>query len=527
MSTPPPASTPVDGDSHSQAPPRRGLPLGLRLGLLTSLIVVVVMGVLTVAGLMRDTSQERAAREALLQESMAPLVADLEEAATADDLRERVRAYHEAFVRLGQAPHHVELRDDSGRVVATTLPEHGDPPSPALTAALPVSALGFPRGAGTLIVWRDGGRFADEVALRWRYGWLDIAVTVLCILLSLLVAHRKLIARPLAELLASVARLERGHWRALSIPRGAWEIRWLAWRFRQMGAELEGTVRRLVQAQQRALLLVAASGDEPPPVVDPAVAAGPLVPERATSLHHDLARHYLRDRGRLLRSQDPRSSESRRLALAVWEHDALEAERLGAHELKAELENTAFRVLWPDAHARLEGEVLHSPVCAPQWSESRIAELRAALDAAGVGVLALQARRKHLAGIWRKMHSKNLSFGDVEDLLALRVIVANESDCYRALESVHRRFEALPLRFKDYIADPKPNGYQSLHTCLRAPDGYVFEVQIRSAPMHRQAEGGQAAHWRYKDSTSSSPDPTSRGLRARVSGWWARLRRAA
>jgi len=494
------------------------LPLGLRLGLLTSIIVVVVMGVLTAAGLLRDATQERAAREALLQESLAPLVADLEEAASPEDLRERVRAYHEAFLRLGQAPHHVELRDDSGRLVASTFAGRAAPPLTALTAALPLSSLGFPRGTGTLRVWRDGSRFAGEVALRWRYGWVEIAATVLCILLSLLVAHRKLIARPLADLLDAVGRLERGHWRALRVPRGAWEIRWLAWRFRQMGAELESTVRRLVQAQQRALALVASSGDDPP-VVDPADVAGPLVPERATSLHHELARHYLRDRGRLLRTGDPGSSESRKLARAVWHHDALEAERLGAHDLKGELENAALRVLWPHAHARLEGLVQSSPVCAPEWVRARKAEVQAQLNAAGVATLALQARRKHLAGIWRKMKTKGMRFEDLEDLLALRVIVATESDCYRTLQCLHRMYEPLPLRFKDYIAEPKPNGYQSLHTCLRASDGYVFEVQVRSARMHRQAEGGQAAHWRYKGSGSASPAPESRGLGARLLRW--------
>ena len=119
---------------------------------------------------------------------------------------------------------------------------------------------------------------------------------------------------------------------------------------------------------------------------------------------------------------------------------------------------------------------------------------------------ALQHRVKHPAGIFRKTHDKGLSLDQIHDVVAFRIVVADESACYVALKAIHGRFEPLLLRFKDYIAEPKENGYQSLHTCIRAPGGLVYEVQIRTVAMHAQAEGGDAAHWRYKKDGPAEAD---------------------
>jgi len=110
----------------------------------------------------------------------------------------------------------------------------------------------------------------------------------------------------------------------------------------------------------------------------------------------------------------------------------------------------------------------------------------------------VQHRVKHTAGIWRKMQAKGLTLEQVHDVVAFRIIVPAEQDCYAALKAVHERFEPLLLRFKDYVAEPKANGYRSLHTCVKTSGGVVFEVQVRTVEMHEQAEGGEAAHWRYK-----------------------------
>jgi (p)ppGpp synthase/HD superfamily hydrolase len=96
------------------------------------------------------------------------------------------------------------------------------------------------------------------------------------------------------------------------------------------------------------------------------------------------------------------------------------------------------------------------------------------------------------------MTEKGLSLEEVNDLVAFRIIVPGQDDCYLALETVHRLFEPEPFRFKDYITGPKANGYQSLHTSLRDHEGFQFEVQIRTVDMHRAAEEGFAAHWRYR-----------------------------
>ena len=100
------------------------------------------------------------------------------------------------------------------------------------------------------------------------------------------------------------------------------------------------------------------------------------------------------------------------------------------------------------------------------------------------------------------MQEKNLTFEEVHDLLAFRIIVPSQDDCYLALNTVHRLFDPEPFRFKDYIAEPKANGYQSLHTSVRDRDGLVFEVQIRTVEMHHAAENGSAAHWRYRSRKS-------------------------
>jgi GTP pyrophosphokinase len=95
------------------------------------------------------------------------------------------------------------------------------------------------------------------------------------------------------------------------------------------------------------------------------------------------------------------------------------------------------------------------------------------------------------------MQAGGLTLKQIQDIFALRVIVGEEQHCYQALEAVHQHFQVEPLRFRDYIRSPKPNGYQSIHTCVRNGQGWGFEIQIRSVDMHRQADDGAAAHWRY------------------------------
>ncbi len=335
---------------------------------------------------------------------------------------------------------------------------------------------------------------------RWRFWILSIAAAIGSLLLSLYVAYQFLIDRPLRRLLDGVSQMERGYWSGLEIPRGAWEMRWLAYRFRNLGTQLEETVRRLVEADRRALFglsqdtLLAAGGKRP------VLVAGDASPRSNEEAAFDgkLLRRYLLSRCRFLEARGPNDAGARAAARETWERDVLEAERLGESGLKARLEDAAFRILEPEAFEEIRRRLAKLPVTNKGWLRKREAEIRTALGEAGVRHKALQYRVKHPAGIWRKTRAKGLTLDQIHDILAFRIIVKDEQDCYRALKALHERFEPLLLRFKDYIAQPKENGYRSLHTCLKSADGVVFESQIRTLAMHEQALGGDAAHWRYK-----------------------------
>ena len=211
-----------------------------------------------------------------------------------------------------------------------------------------------------------------------------------------------------------------------------------------------------------------------------------------------ILRRYLVARCRFLETRDSSDPAARTVAHEVWERDVHEAQRMGESPLKSRLEDAAFRILEPDAWDDVRRRAAGLTSSRRKWIRDREAELRAALGDAGVKPRAIQHRVKHLAGIWRKMKSKGLAIEQIHDIFAFRILLDTEEECYMALSALHHRFEALLLRFKDYIAEPKENGYQSLHTCIRAPGGLVYEVQIRTIAMHAQAEGGIAAHWKYK-----------------------------
>jgi GTP pyrophosphokinase len=174
------------------------------------------------------------------------------------------------------------------------------------------------------------------------------------------------------------------------------------------------------------------------------------------------------------------------------------ANRLGIWQIKWELEDLSFRFLDPQAYrhiAELLDERRQSRELAVEFVRHQVAGVlrQAGLDSA------VQGRPKHLYSIWRKMQGKSLPFEKVLDIRALRVIVAAVPDCYAALSALHQRYRPLSGEFDDYIARPKPNGYQSLHTVVLGDDDRPVEVQIRTQAMHDHAEHGVAAHWAYKE----------------------------
>ncbi|MBL8279131.1 MAG: bifunctional (p)ppGpp synthetase/guanosine-3',5'-bis(diphosphate) 3'-pyrophosphohydrolase [Pelomonas sp.] len=174
------------------------------------------------------------------------------------------------------------------------------------------------------------------------------------------------------------------------------------------------------------------------------------------------------------------------------------ANRLGIWQIKWELEDLAFRFREPEAYKALAKALLEKRVEREQRVEAARAALQADLYAQGIAA-EVQGRPKHLYSIHKKMQGKALSLDRVFDLRALRVVVASVADCYAVLARLHELYAPVPGEFDDYIAKPKPNGYQSLHTVVLGPDGRAMEVQIRTREMHEHAEHGVAAHWAYKE----------------------------
>ncbi|MFO1205202.1 MAG: bifunctional (p)ppGpp synthetase/guanosine-3',5'-bis(diphosphate) 3'-pyrophosphohydrolase [Burkholderiales bacterium] len=195
-----------------------------------------------------------------------------------------------------------------------------------------------------------------------------------------------------------------------------------------------------------------------------------------------------------------RGEEDRRRAAARETLDLLAplANRLGVWQFKWELEDLSFRILEPGVYKDVARQLDEKRVDRERYIEQAIATLKGELAAAGIAA-DISGRPKHIYSIWKKMRRKSVDFAEVYDARALRVLVPEVRDCYTALGIVHNLWVPLPREFDDYIAKPKPNGYRSLHTAVIGPDGRVLEVQIRTHDMHRHAELGVAAHWRYKE----------------------------
>ena len=192
----------------------------------------------------------------------------------------------------------------------------------------------------------------------------------------------------------------------------------------------------------------------------------------------------------------------RRIARETLEIYAPIAERLGLYAVKLELEDLGFRALYPYRYRVLERELKRARGNQKQFV-SKIAEtFKAALAKAEINAH-VEGREKHLYSIYKKMQNKHISLNEMVDVYGFRIIVDSVDICYRVLGLVHGVYRPMPGRFKDYIAIPRINGYQSLHTTLFGPNGVPIEVQIRSEEMHRVAESGIAAHWKYKSGGDS------------------------
>ena len=194
-------------------------------------------------------------------------------------------------------------------------------------------------------------------------------------------------------------------------------------------------------------------------------------------------------------------AERRALAQLTADIHAPLANRLGIWQLKWELEDLAFRHLQPDTYRRVARQLDERREDREQWIQDAIASISGALAQGGIAA-EVAGRPKHIFSIWKKMKRKGVDLEHLHDIRAVRILVRDVPDCYAALGLVHALWPPVPSEFDDYIARPKGNHYQSLHTALLGPGGKSIEVQIRTHEMHAHAELGVAAHWKYKEGGS-------------------------
>ena len=175
------------------------------------------------------------------------------------------------------------------------------------------------------------------------------------------------------------------------------------------------------------------------------------------------------------------------------------AQRLGISKVKIELDDLALKYLEPDVYYDLVSQIAEKKSTREKYVQSIVAEVKQHMDNAKIEA-DVQGRVKHFFSIYKKMVNQDKTVDQIYDLFAVRIIVESVKDCYAALGVIHEMYTPIPGRFKDYIAMPKPNMYQSLHTTLMSSVGQPFEIQIRTEEMHKTAEYGIAAHWKYKES---------------------------
>jgi GTP diphosphokinase / guanosine-3',5'-bis(diphosphate) 3'-diphosphatase len=226
----------------------------------------------------------------------------------------------------------------------------------------------------------------------------------------------------------------------------------------------------------------------------------------------------LADRTHNMRTIEAMAPARRRaIARETLEIYAPIAERLGLYNMKLELEDLGFKALYPRRYQVLERTLRRARGNQKEFLKKIEQQLKAALLKSDMQA-EVEAREKHLYSIYKKMHRKRSLLNEIVDVYGIRIIVDRPDTCYRALGVVHSVFRPMPGRFKDYIAIPRVNGYQSLHTTLFGPNGVPIEVQLRTADMHRVAESGIAAHWKYK-----AGDPSDSAQQDRTREWLSNL----
>ncbi|MCC5579343.1 bifunctional (p)ppGpp synthetase/guanosine-3',5'-bis(diphosphate) 3'-pyrophosphohydrolase [Microtetraspora sp. AC03309] len=198
------------------------------------------------------------------------------------------------------------------------------------------------------------------------------------------------------------------------------------------------------------------------------------------------------------------------------------AHRLGMNTIKWELEDLAFAMLYPKRYDEIARMVSERAPRRDLFLQDVIEKVSGDLREAKIRAT-VKGRPKHYYSIYQKMIAKDVAFEDIYDLMGIRVLVDTVRDCYAALGTIHAQWRPVPGRFKDYIAMPKFNMYQSLHTTVMGPEGKTIELQIRTRAMHHRAEYGVAAHWKYKEEMNGAPGPAAKGKQVNDMAWLRQL----
>lgn len=249
-------------------------------------------------------------------------------------------------------------------------------------------------------------------------------------------------------------------------------------------SRLEGKSENLKQAENFRKLLIAMSED-----------LRVLLVKLADRLHNMETLSYIK-----------KPEKRQRIAHETLEIYAALAERIGMRSIKEELQNLAFKELYPEAYESIVTRMKFLREQGAAEVEKTMEILREKLSEAGLPNVEIQGREKKPFSIWKKMESKKITFEQLSDIVAFRISVDNIAQCYQALGVIHEQWHTIPGRFKDYISTPKSNGYQSIHTAVLGPGQQRVEIQIRSHDMDEIAEYGLAAHWSYKQGENAGKD---------------------
>lgn len=267
----------------------------------------------------------------------------------------------------------------------------------------------------------------------------------------------------------------------------------------QVNTQFGQRVAALIEGVLRMAVIGPAAGDAAGPVFGQTEQQAQNVRKMLVAMIDDarIALIKLAERTCVIRSVKNQPQRRERVAREVRDVYVPLAHRLGIGHIKWELEDLSFRYLEPKLYEQIADLLDEKRLDRQRYIDNVIVQLNECLSVAGVTAL-VSGRAKHIFSIWRKMRRKDISFSQVYDVRAVRVLVDNPQDCYAALGIVHMLWRSVPNEFDDYIANPKTNGYRSLHTAVIGPEAKVLEVQIRTRAMHAESEFGVCAHWQYK-----------------------------